>query len=1294
MIKLNKYISLLIVIYFVSTIIPSKVFGQYEGGEGPGFSYGEDFTSCTLLSIFQGTAGDGFDYDYINQICTSNLFTNGGDGSGFSADTNIQNCFYPNIFTGDSYDGFSSILNSSCPDDSIVINAQVLIQPPCPGPGTGTATVSVLDGYPVWLSTANFTYIWKDRYGDTLAGYPITKASMNDTVTNLAVGEYTIIVYDANLKVDSTIIYINACLYRGGNGPGFSYDSSMTNCNPSSIYTNSGDDGFDFAIDTISCDFFLFSKGGDGNGFSIDTNIQTCLPPQIYLGETGDGSGAIEEMLNCESRLFSSGGSGNGYANDTTLQICQPLNIFTGTEGDGFDFVKETLSCDVYLYSKGGDGTGFNVDTNIQDCQLSSIYTNSGSDGFNMVSDILNCESVLFTQGGNGNGFASDTSIQDCLPPNIFTGNTSDGYSFSDNIPCLADSMVIIADVIDQITCPITVDNGSAYVSIVEGFPDWRSISDYTYVWKNSAGDTLAGYPRTTSETADTVYNLGIDEYTIVVTDASNNVDSATIYINDCMYRGGEGFGFNTDSSLTDCLLSSIYSNSGNDGFDYAVDTPLCIIGLFSSGGDGNGFSVDTSTQNCLLSSVYANSGDDGFDYSTDILACEMTYFSSGGDGNGFANDTSIQACQPPIITLGEQGDGSDQIYQGCTPYIYEFPSTNNTCLEADTITSNGSNQWQTIMRNGQVVAAIKDNGNNLGEITTQFYVNDNPVRIDPHGILPSFYLDRNYKISSQNLIFGSPVRVRLYFLSNEIQALINADVNVTSINSVGITRYHGTNENCSLIDNIDNNDNNNYLHITSYVWDTYENGYYLEFDVNSFSEFYINNSTSLPQPYEITADISVSSDYNGTDVSCYGAADGEATITPTYGFEPFTYQWDDPLSQTDSIATGLAAGTYHVTVVDNNSITYLDSITITQPDSISVSGLVTNACAGENNGSIDLTTTGGTIVTDYTYTWSTGDGSGIVAGDEDQLSLSSGTYNITVEDANLCSKDTIVIVLENANSTAATGINIANDNTCPGIIKTLTPTGGILGYNASWNWYSEAACTNLLFTGNSYDVDPASSTSYWVRAEGDCDTTLTATVTVAVLPLSVAATSISMSDNNIPPGTNDTLAIQGGILGDGASWNWYLDPAATISAGPDNDTLIVAPLVTTQYWARAEGTCNTTTLVTTIVTVNPLPTQSGTPVGVDTLCQDSPNEVYTTSGATGATSYTWTISPVAAGTITGTGLVGTVDWSATYYGAVTITVRGENVSGSGPESDPINVWIWKIPETGPAYHIRNDFAQ
>ena len=56
---------------------------------------------------------------------------------------------------------------------------------------------------------------------------------------------------------------------------------------------------------------------------------------------------------------------------------------------------------------------------------------------------------------------------------------------------------------------------------------------------------------------------------------------------------------------------------------------------------------------------------------------------------------------------------------------------------------------------------------------------------------------------------------------------------------------------------------------------------------------------------------------------------DGEASVFATGGTSPYTYLWSDPGAQTDSLATGLCAGNYTVTVTDNNNCTAVDFVTI-----------------------------------------------------------------------------------------------------------------------------------------------------------------------------------------------------------------------------------------------------------------------------------------------------------------------------------------------------------------------------
>lgn len=72
-----------------------------------------------------------------------------------------------------------------------------------------------------------------------------------------------------------------------------------------------------------------------------------------------------------------------------------------------------------------------------------------------------------------------------------------------------------------------------------------------------------------------------------------------------------------------------------------------------------------------------------------------------------------------------------------------------------------------------------------------------------------------------------------------------------------------------------------------------------------------IANGTSVGFVYN-----AISLDSNVVDASC-GVNDGQATVIPSGGTPPYSYQWSDPTSQTTQTATNLARGTYTVTVTD-----------------------------------------------------------------------------------------------------------------------------------------------------------------------------------------------------------------------------------------------------------------------------------------------------------------------------------------------------------------------------------------
>lgn len=68
------------------------------------------------------------------------------------------------------------------------------------------------------------------------------------------------------------------------------------------------------------------------------------------------------------------------------------------------------------------------------------------------------------------------------------------------------------------------------------------------------------------------------------------------------------------------------------------------------------------------------------------------------------------------------------------------------------------------------------------------------------------------------------------------------------------------------------------------------------------------------------------------TEAGCHGGEDGTATVTPSGGASPYTYNWSN--GSTTNMATGLAAGEHSVIVTDDNQCKITETATIIEAQS------------------------------------------------------------------------------------------------------------------------------------------------------------------------------------------------------------------------------------------------------------------------------------------------------------------------------------------------------------------------
>lgn len=291
----------------------------------------------------------------------------------------------------------------------------------------------------------------------------------------------------------------------------------------------------------------------------------------------------------------------------------------------------------------------------------------------------------------------------------------------------------------------------------------------------------------------------------------------------------------------------------------------------------------------------------------------------------------------------------------------------------------------------------------------------------------------------------------------------------------------------------------------------------------------------------------------NASDVSCFGLNDGSITLTNTQSSTD-SYAWSSidgyGLITSNADQTGLSAGTYSVTITDTNGCSISRSMTLLEPTEIlrtiavsSYSGGVNISCNGLSDATIDFDVTGG--VPNYSYSWSTTNGSGLSPASEDQSGLSAGTYFITATDSTGCFvTDTIALVepallnVSSALSTFPSADNISCHGLSDGSID-LTITGGVPGYLFEWNTVDGSG---LISTDE--DQTGLSAGTYTVITEDDNGCNMTSIFTMnepTLLTVNIDVLSDYFGSAISCSGQNDgeiIAEIQGGRPDYNSIWN------------------------------------------------------------------------------------------------------------------------------------------------------------
>lgn len=405
---------------------------------------------------------------------------------------------------------------------------------------------------------------------------------------------------------------------------------------------------------------------------------------------------------------------------------------------------------------------------------------------------------------------------------------------------------------------------------------------------------------------------------------------------------------------------------------------------------------------------------------------------------------------------------------------------------------------------------------------------------------------------------------------------------------------------------------------------------------------------------------------------TCTGGCTGVTITTPGSNTSTVTgVATGTPAALTWTIVNGSCSSASTVTLSNNPNLAA----------SVSISSNVGNTICSGSSVTITATPTNGGGAPNYNFKVN---GASVQNG-------AGATYTTTT----LNNNDAITCVLT-SNATCATG-NPATSNTITMTVKslsadptsasaspaafcagtsntTLSVNGGSLGTNAAWTWHSGGVCGGAsIGTGATLPVTLSATTTYSVRAEGDCNNSACVGVTVTIYA-AFAAGTVAANQNICNGATPASFTQTSPTGGDGTyTYQWQSssdNTTFTNIGGATSSTYAPGSLTVTTYYRRTDvsgSSCGSAHTNTVTVTVYPV-LAAGTIGSAQTICSGiTPSgltQATAPTGGDGTYTYQWQSS---SDNITFTNIGGAT--SSTYSpGSLTATTyyRRKDTSGSG----------------------------
>lgn len=1037
----------------------------------------------------------------------------------------------------------------------------------------GSIDVSVTGG------SGSYTYSWSPSGQTTQDRIGLVAGSYTITVTDAGTGCIAISTFNVSfngamtLSASSTDSDCNSNsgaidLTVSGGTPSFSY--AWSNGATTQDLTNIGPGIYNVTVtDNNGCtENSNFSVNG-ANGITITSTQNNILC-------TGDANGSIDLTVSGGTGIYNyswSNGSTqqdiNGLSPGTySVSVtdagngCSSFLLFTITEPDELDG-----SIDVFHVSCNGGNDGA-IDLTI----------NSGA---------TPPFSYLWTPGGE------TTQDINNLTAGTYTLSISDmnGCTGIADFEITEPSAIALSETHVNVSCAGGT-NGSVDLSVSGG------IAPYTYGWSNGAttqdisGLAAGFYSVTVTDNNGCTANLNV-----TITELSNlTVNIVSVVNSQC----------NADNGSIDISISG---GSGNYTYSWntvPVQTTQDISGL---GAGTYTVTVTDVTLGCMQSSPI-NVSETG----APTVSGTVTPASDCSASNG-AIDVSVSGGSGSYSYLWSPSGQTTQDRTGLAPGTYNVTVTDivSGCSGVSSFVVTAGSTMSLTASVTNATCGANDGAIDLsvsGGTGPYTYVWTNGATTQDINSLPS-------AIYGVTVTDNNSCTANAFFPVNGVSAMV-LSTSVTNISCAG-----GTN---GAIDLTVSGGSGSY----TYLWSTGATTQDLSsIPAGSYSVNVTDAGTGCVSSaiYSVTEPSPISLSTNITHITCNGGGPtGAIDLTVSGGTGPYSYSWS-PGGQTTQDLSGLAAGNYTLTFSDANGCGGTYVFTVTQPTAISITETHVNVtCNGLNNGSIDISVSGGTAP--YTYLWAPGGQT-----TQDLTGLTPNTYTVTVTDNNGCTANLPVTITQPAVLSATeTHTNVTCFGLNNGAID-VTVNGGTGPYTYLWTPAGQTTQDRTGLAPNTYSVV--------ITDANGCTTSINNIVITQ--PASVLNANISPSTNVTCFGLCNGTATANGVGGTpGYTYSWNTTPVQTTQTATNLCSGVYTVTVT-----DANG-CTAQSSVTISQPAQLVASATMTPASCQGICDGT----ATASQTGGTPSYTYEWIPGGQTTITISG-----QCAGTYQ----VVVTGQN---------------------------------